>query len=132
MYTDPYPVEGSPERLGIDIQRHHYSPPLGWSEARVSLPQPSSAARTCSSREPSAGLDPQSRNVVFDIIREQRELGTAIVLTTHLIDDAQKLADYVYIVKTAPRFREGTVSSSSPATARTVSQYSLNAPHPLT
>ena len=42
--------------------------------------------------EPSAGLDPQSRNVVFDIIREQRELGTAIVLTTHLIDDAQKLA----------------------------------------
>ena len=66
--------------------------------------------------EPSAGLDPQSRNVVFDIIREQRKAGVAIILTTHLIDDAQKLADYVYIIEKGKTVLEGTVPWS-PGTA---------------
>ena len=80
--------------------------------------------------EPSAGLDPQSRNVVFDIIREQRELGTAIVLTTHLIDDAQKLADYVYIIENGATVQEGTVSELIASDGTNRLQYTLDAPTP--
>ncbi|MFC8304721.1 ABC transporter ATP-binding protein [Specibacter sp. NPDC057265] len=59
--------------------------------------------------EPSAGLDPQSRIMVFELIRELRDAGKAIILTTHLLDDAQRLADYVYIVDRGASLAEGTV-----------------------
>ena len=60
--------------------------------------------------EPSAGLDPQSRTIVFDLIRELRAEGLAIILTTHLLDDAQKLADYVYILDAGRTVTHGTVA----------------------
>lgn len=132
MYTDPYPVEELAERLGIDAFNGTTIRRLsGGQKQRVSL------AAALIGRpdvlfldEPSAGLDPQSRNVVFDIIREQRELGTAIVLTTHLIDDAQKLADYVYIIENGTTVQEGTVSELIASDGTNRLQYTLDAPTP--
>lgn len=60
--------------------------------------------------EPSAGLDPQSRAVVFDLITTLKERGTAVVLTTHLLDDAQRLADHVVIVDRGTVRKSGTVA----------------------
>ncbi|GAA1864725.1 ABC transporter ATP-binding protein [Paeniglutamicibacter psychrophenolicus] len=60
--------------------------------------------------EPSAGLDPQSRQVVFELIGELRAAGMCIVLTTHLMEDAQKLSDYVYIIDEGRNVAQGTVS----------------------
>lgn len=60
--------------------------------------------------EPSAGLDPQSRTIVFDLINELRADGLAVILTTHLLDDAQRLADYVYILEGGRTVAEGTVA----------------------
>lgn len=48
--------------------------------------------------EPSAGLDPQARLAVWDLIAEVRAEGAAIVLTTHLIEEAERLADDVLVV----------------------------------
>ena len=132
MYTDPYPVEELAERLGIDTFNGTTIRRLsGGQKQRVSL------AAALIGRpdvlfldESSAGLDPQSRNVVFDIIREQRELGTAIVLTTHLIDDAQKLADYVYIIENGTTVQEGTVSELIASDGTNRLQYTLDAPTP--
>lgn len=132
MYTDPYPVDELAERLGIDAFNGTTIRRLsGGQKQRVSL------AAALIGRpdvlfldEPSAGLDPQSRNVVFDIIREQRELGTAIVLTTHLIDDAQKLADYVYIIENGTTVQEGTVSELIASDGTNRLQYTLDAPTP--
>lgn len=132
MYTDPYPVEELAERLGIDAFNGTTIRRLsGGQKQRVSL------AAALIGRpdvlfldEPSAGLDPQSRNVVFDIIREQRELGTAIVLTTHLIDDAQKLADYVYIIENGATVQEGTVSELIASDGTNRLRYTLDAPTP--
>ena len=130
MYTDPYPVEELAERLGIDTFNGTTIRRLsGGQKQRVSL-----AAALIGRPDvlfldgPSASLDAQSRNVVFDIIREQRELGTAIVLTTHLIDDAQKLADYVYIIENGATVQEGTVSELIASDGTNRLQYSLNAP----
>ena len=60
--------------------------------------------------EPSAGLDPQSRQLVFELIAELRDSGMGIILTTHLMDDAQRLADYVYIIDAGRNVAEGTVA----------------------
>jgi ABC-2 type transport system ATP-binding protein len=48
--------------------------------------------------EPTAGLDPQSRHAVWDLVRRLREDGVAVVLTTHLLDEAETLADRVVVV----------------------------------
>ncbi len=48
--------------------------------------------------EPTAGLDPQARIVVHDLIRELRSTGVAVVLTTHLLDEAERLADQVVLM----------------------------------
>ena len=51
--------------------------------------------------EPSAGLDPQSRLALWDIIRTLRERGITIVLTTHYMEEADTLCERVAIIDTA-------------------------------
>lgn len=111
MYAEPADVDVLVRRLKIDTFNNSSIRRLsGGQKQRVSL-----AAALLGKPEilfldePSAGLDPQSRQVVFDIIKEQKALGTAIVLTTHLLDDAEKLADYVYIIDKGRNATEGTV-----------------------
>ncbi|NAZ76468.1 ATP-binding cassette domain-containing protein [Kineococcus sp. T13] len=48
--------------------------------------------------EPSAGLDPQARLAVWDVVREARASGVSVVLTTHLMEEAERLADAVVVV----------------------------------
>ena len=48
--------------------------------------------------EPTAGLDPQARRLVWDVIRELRRGGVTAVLSTHAMDEAEQLADEVVII----------------------------------
>ena len=48
--------------------------------------------------EPSAGLDPQTRLLLWQIIREYHDRGRTVVLTTHNMDEADDLCDRVAIV----------------------------------
>jgi len=48
--------------------------------------------------EPTTGMDPQARRTTWEIIREQRDKGTTVLLTTHLMDEAERLADTVAII----------------------------------
>jgi ABC-2 type transport system ATP-binding protein len=48
--------------------------------------------------EPTTGLDPQSRRNVWDIVEKLREQGKTIVLTTHYMEEAEKLCDRVGIM----------------------------------
>jgi ABC-2 type transport system ATP-binding protein len=48
--------------------------------------------------EPTAGLDPQNRLALWDIIRTLHQQGKTIVLTTHLMDEAEELCDRVAIM----------------------------------
>lgn len=48
--------------------------------------------------EPTTGLDPQARRNLWDLIREIRDNGTTVVITTHYMDEAEILCDRVAFV----------------------------------
>jgi ABC-2 type transport system ATP-binding protein len=48
--------------------------------------------------EPTAGLDPAVRRTVWELFSELREDGVTVVLTTHYMDEAERLADRIHII----------------------------------
>jgi ABC-2 type transport system ATP-binding protein len=48
--------------------------------------------------EPTAGLDPQARRATWSLIEELRAAGLTVILTTHYLEEAERLADHVVIV----------------------------------
>ncbi|MEH0146159.1 ABC transporter ATP-binding protein [Corynebacterium sp. Q4381] len=58
--------------------------------------------------EPTAGMDAQSRAAVWDIITALRRDGTTVILTTHLMDEAESLADRVVVIDRGTVVAQGT------------------------
>lgn len=111
MYADPADYHELAERLGITafadrtIRRMSggQKQRVGMAAALIGKPQ------LVFLDEPTAGLDPQSRLAVFSIVEELREHGVAVVLTTHDMDDAAQLSDYVTIIDKGQVISHGTV-----------------------
>jgi len=59
--------------------------------------------------EPTTGFDPSARRDAWSMIDGLRELGKTIVLTTHYMDEAQRLADRVAIMRAGELIATGTV-----------------------
>ncbi len=58
--------------------------------------------------EPTTGLDPRSRNQVWDIIRTLAATGTTVLLTTQYLDEADQLADRIAVIDNGKVIAEGT------------------------
>ncbi|MGH7643354.1 MAG: ABC transporter ATP-binding protein [Candidatus Dormibacteria bacterium] len=63
--------------------------------------------------EPTAGMDPRARLLTWEIVAEAQQSGTTIVLTTHSMEEAERLADRVVILN-----RGSLVACDSPARLR--------------
>jgi ABC-2 type transport system ATP-binding protein len=58
--------------------------------------------------EPTTGLDPQSRRQVWEIVRRFQSAGGTVLLTTHYMDEAERLCDYISIVDHGKVIASGT------------------------
>jgi ABC-2 type transport system ATP-binding protein len=58
--------------------------------------------------EPTTGLDPQSRRQVWEIVRRFQSDGGTVLLTTHYMDEAERLCDYISIVDHGKVIAAGT------------------------
>ena len=58
--------------------------------------------------EPTTGLDPRSRNEVWDVIRTMVDYGTTVLLTTQYLDEADQLADRISVIDTGKVIAEGS------------------------
>jgi lipooligosaccharide transport system ATP-binding protein len=61
--------------------------------------------------EPTTGLDPQARHVLWDRLFRLKERGTTLVLTTHYMDEAEQLCDRLIVVDKGRIMAEGTPAS---------------------
>jgi len=58
--------------------------------------------------EPTTGLDPQARRRLWDVIRDLRERGRTVLITTHYMDEAEKLCDRVAVIDHGKVIAEGS------------------------
>jgi len=58
--------------------------------------------------EPTTGLDPQSRRQLWDIVRQFQQRGGTVLLTTHYMDEAERLCDQLAIIDHGKIIAEGT------------------------
>ena len=58
--------------------------------------------------EPTVGVDPQSRSAIFDLVERLRDAGTAILYTTHYMEEAERLCARIGIIDSGRLIAEGT------------------------
>lgn len=58
--------------------------------------------------EPTTGLDPRSRNQVWDIVRSISDQGTTVLLTTQYLEEADQLADHLAVIDKGKLIAQGT------------------------
>jgi ABC-2 type transport system ATP-binding protein len=100
LHAHPLDVPTLVERLGLGTAgRTAYRRLSGGQQQRLSL------AMAVVGRpelvfldEPTAGLDPQARRATWDLVEALRADGVTVVLTTHFMDEAERLADQVVVV----------------------------------
>ncbi len=60
--------------------------------------------------EPTVGVDPQSRERLFDLVREEKAKGTSVLYTTHYMEEAEKLCDQLAIIDHGRIIAAGTLA----------------------
>ena len=111
LHANPLPVEMLVERLGLeDCGRTPYRRLSGGQQQRLGL------AMAVVGRpelvfvdEPTAGMDPAARRTTWELLQELKADGVTIVLTTHYMDEAERLADQVHVID-----RGRLIASGSP------------------
>ena len=109
-YDDPEDPESLLELVGLErVRRTPWRRLSGGEQQRLSL------ALALVGRpevvfldEPTAGVDPEGRLTVRSVIRSLRDRGVCVVLTTHELTEAERLADRVVIVDHGRAVAEGT------------------------
>ncbi|MEO1386834.1 MAG: ABC transporter ATP-binding protein [Cyanobacteria bacterium J06634_6] len=61
--------------------------------------------------EPSTGLDIEARYEVWDLIRSLKQQGVTVLLTTHLLDEVERLCDRIGVIKQGRLLAEGTIET---------------------
>jgi ABC-2 type transport system ATP-binding protein len=77
--------------------------------------------------EPTTGMDPQARRATWDIIRGLKERGATVLLTTHFMDEAERLADRIAILDRGEIIALDTPAGLTAEQSTTTTQVYFNA-----
>lgn len=58
--------------------------------------------------EPTTGLDPQARHLIWERLKQLKSAGKTLILTTHFMDEAERLADTLIIIDHGRKIAEGS------------------------
>ena len=59
--------------------------------------------------EPTVGIDPQSRNLIFEVVEKLHKEGMTIIYTTHYMEEAERLCDRIGIIDDGEIIAQGTL-----------------------
>ena len=109
FYRDPLPADQVIEMVGLTDKKKAQSKKLsGGQMHRLAIALAIvSNGRIIFLDEPTTGLDPQARRNLWEVILELKKSGKAVFLTTHYMDEAEKLCDWVAIVDQGRIIAEG-------------------------
>ena len=110
LHAHPLSVPMLVERLGLEAcGRTPYRRLSGGQQQRLALAM---AVVGCPELvfvdEPTAGMDPQARRTTWELLEELRGDGVTIVLTTHYMDEAERLADAIHVIDRGRLIASGT------------------------
>ncbi|MCS6881561.1 MAG: ABC transporter ATP-binding protein [Oscillochloridaceae bacterium] len=100
FYPDPWPIADLLERCGLEgRERSFYGELSGGQKRRLLLALALiGRPRLLILDEPTASMDPQARYNIWQLLHERRATGTTILLTTHLLEEAQEQCDTICMV----------------------------------
>lgn len=81
--------------------------------------------------EPTTGLDPRTRLQLWDIIRDLISQGVTILLTTQYLEEADALADYMYVIDHGKMIAEGTAEQLKRSLGQDVIEFKIEDAHVL-
>jgi len=101
FYSHPEPQGQLLERVGLaDRAKRRYRQLSGGEKQRLSLALALvGRPKVLFLDEPTAGMDPRARLLTWEIVKERQNAGVTVMLTTHSMEEAERLADRVAIVK---------------------------------
>jgi ABC-2 type transport system ATP-binding protein len=80
--------------------------------------------------EPTAGMDPQARRATWELLEELRTDGVTVVLTTHYMDEAERLADLVHVIDHGRLVTSGTPYELTRGTGQSTIRLVVTEPFP--
>lgn len=100
LYSHPLPLDDLLTRLGLDsCGRTAYRRLSGGEQQRLGLAMAVvGRPQLVFLDEPTAGLDPQSRRATWELVQQLAADGVTVVLTTHYMEEAERLADHIFLL----------------------------------
>jgi ABC-2 type transport system ATP-binding protein len=68
--------------------------------------------------EPTAGMDPQARHATWDLVSALRADGVSVILTTHFMEEAERLSDHVVVIDHGQAVAAGTPAELTGSTGQ--------------
>jgi ABC-2 type transport system ATP-binding protein len=134
LHAHPLDVDMLVDRLGLaSCGRTPYRRLSGGQQQRLSL------AMAVVGRpelvfvdEPTAGMDPQARRTTWELLEELRHDGVTTVLTTHYMDEAERLADHVHVIDRGRLIASGSPFELTRASGSSTIRLVVTEPFPAT